>query len=174
MLAKKSIFGYNLIMLMAFISWWYSKGWLARAETILDSLEKSIDYFSLSLLIKTWFAPFRQIDAVGVSGGALDVRIRRAFDKLFSRFIGAFLRTIMLIVGVFFIAAKALWGIFNLLLWLAMPILPIVFVVIFTTGWTPQIMPMLRAEFSKMNFSQSSNAEKSQSESSIFNFGGSR
>jgi hypothetical protein len=170
---KISNFVYNLIMLVAFISWWYGKGFVWKSERILSGIERSINTFSLGLLLKTWFAPFRQIDAVGVSGGALDVRIRRAFDKLFSRFIGAFLRTIMLIVGVFFIAAKALWGIFNLLLWLAMPILPIVFVVIFTTGWTPKIMTDLRKTFSRTETSQTSTPKTGDnSNGGLFNFGG--
>ena len=161
-------------MLMRFFSWWYGKGLAWRAEQILDGIERSVDTFSLGLLLKTWFAPFRQIDAGSRAGGSLDERIRRALDKLLSRFIGALLRTFVMIIGVFYIAGKTIFGLLGIILWIFAPILPIVFVVIFTTGWTPQIMPMLRAEFSKMNFSQSSNAEKSQSESSIFNFGGSR
>jgi hypothetical protein len=59
-------------MLVAFISWWYGKGFVWKSERILSGIERSINTFSLGLLLKTWFAPFRQIDAVGVSGGALD------------------------------------------------------------------------------------------------------
>lgn len=126
-------------MLMAFISWWYGKGWAWRAERILDGLERSMDTFSLGLLAKTWFAPFRQIDAGGVVGGSLEVRFRKALDKLFSRFIGAFLRTIVMMVGVVWISAKAIWGMAVLILHPFLPFLPIVFVVIFTTGWVPKM-----------------------------------
>ena len=85
-------------MFMSFLTWWYGKGLAWRADKILDGIERSIDTFSLGLLIKTWFAPFRQIDALGVSNASIEVRIKKSFDKLFSRFIGAFLRTIIMIL----------------------------------------------------------------------------
>lgn len=136
-------------MLMAFISWWYGKGLAWRAMAILDGLERSMDTFSLGLLVKTWFAPFRQIDAGDVVGGSLEMRFRKSLDKLFSRCIGAFLRTIVMMVGVFYITAKAIWGIFGLILWLVMPILPVVFLGVFITGWTPDVISGLRAIVSK-------------------------
>ena len=145
-----------------------------RAEQILDGIERSVDTFSLGLLLKTWFAPFRQIDAGVGAGGSLDERIRRALDKLLSRFIGALLRTFVMIIGVFYIAGKTIFGLLGMILWLFAPILPIVFVVIFTTGWTPKVLPMLRDEFSKVNFLKSSSPEKSQNKKDFLDFGGSR
>lgn len=160
-------------MLISLFSWWYGKGLGWRAGKILDGIERSMNTFSLGLLVRTWFAPFRQIDAGGAQGGSLDVQLRRAFDKLFSRFIGAFLRTIVMFVGVFWITARAVWGILGLVLWIMMPILPIVFVVIFTTGWTPKIASNLREIFSK----KASDSSKTQTVNSsrkggILNWGG--
>lgn len=134
-------------MFMSFLTWWYGKGLAWRAEKILDGIERSIDTFSLGLLIKTWFAPFRQIDALGVSNASIEVRIKKSFDKLFSRFIGAFLRTIIMIIGIFFISFKAIWGLAMLILWLISPVLPIILAVIFTTGWTPKIIPKIKDDF---------------------------
>ena len=158
-------------MLMRFFSWWYGKGLAWRAEQILDGIERSVDTFSLGLLLKTWFAPFRQIDAGAGAGGSLDARIRRALDKLLSRFIGALLRTFVMIIGVFYIAGKTIFGLLGMILWLFAPILPIVFVVIFITGWTPKVLPMLRDEFSKVNFLKSSLPEKSQNKKDFLDFG---
>ena len=124
---------------MAFISWWYSKGWLARAETILANLEKSVDYFSLPLLVKTWFAPFRQIDAGGLVNASIEQRFRRFIDRTFSRIIGAMLRTVVMLAGVFYIALKALFGLLTLAVWAILPILPVAFIVLTFSGWTPQI-----------------------------------
>ena len=134
-------------MLISFLTWWYGKGLAWRAEKILEGIERSIDTFSLGLLIKTWFAPFRQIDALGVLNASIEVRIKKFFDKLFSRFIGAFLRTIIMIIGVFFISFKAIWGLIMLILWLILPVLPIILAVIFTTGWTPKIIPKINDVF---------------------------
>ena len=142
-------------MLMAFISWWYSKGWLARAVTILDSLEKSIDYFSLPLLIKTWFAPFRQIDAGRLVNGSIEQRFRKLVDRTFSRIIGAILRTVVKLAGVFYIALRALLGLLMLVFWAALPILPIVFVILTFSGWMPHFnlkIPEIKIpEIIKMN-----------------------
>ena len=134
-------------MLISFLTWWYGKGLAWRAEKILEGIEHSIDTFSLGLLIKTWFAPFRQIDALGVLNASIEVRIKKFFDKLFSRFIGAFLRTIIMIIGVFFISFKAIWGLIMLILWLILPVLPIILAVFFTTGWTPKIIPKINDDF---------------------------
>lgn len=134
-------------MLISFLTWWYGKGLAWRAEKILEGIERSIDTFSLGLLIKTWFAPFRQIDALGVLNASIEVRIKKFLDKLFSRFIGAFLRTIIMIIGVFFISFKAIWGLIMLILWLILPVLPIILAVIFTTGWTPKIIPKINDDF---------------------------
>lgn len=153
---------YNLNMLMAFISWWYGKGWAWRANKILDGIERSIDTFSLGLLVKTWFAPFRQIDAGNFSNASLEIRIRKFFDRLISRFIGAFLRSIVIFVGIFYISFKALFGIFMLILWGIMPIAPIIFVVIFTSGWTPKILPEIKKNFQKPQNSVQENFERGQ------------
>lgn len=63
-----------------------------------------------------------------------------------------------MIIGVFFIAFKALWGLVLLLLWLVLPVLPLVLVVIFTTGWTPKIVPKIRDDF--MTWQKNSSLKK--------------
>ena len=95
---------------MSFISWWYGKGWVLKAEKTLDGIERSIDTFSLGLLLRTWFAPFRQIDAGGLVNASLEMRMRKFLDRLVSRFIGALLRTIVMLIGIFYITAKTIYG----------------------------------------------------------------
>ena len=136
-------------MLMSFISWWYGKGLGWKAEKILDSIEHSMDTFSLGLLAKTWFSPFRQIDANSGANLPLDAQIRKFFDKLISRIIGAMLRSVVMVVGVGYISAKAIFGIFQIFLWIIMPILPIVFVVFFTMNLTPNILPKIKTQIQK-------------------------
>lgn len=159
--------------MLSLFSWWYGKGLGWRAGRILDGIERSMNTFSLGLLIRTWFAPFRQIDAGSSNGGSLDVQFRKALDKLFSRFIGAFLRTIVMFVGIFWITVRVIWGGLSLILWVLMPILPIIFVVIFTTGWTPKITSNLREFFSKKQGESSKvQNESSKSGGKFLNFGG--
>jgi len=52
-----------------------------------------------------------------------------------------------MVIGVFYISFRAIWGVIMLILWLISPILPIILVVIFITGWTPKIIPKIREDF---------------------------
>lgn len=152
-------------MLKAFISWWYTKGWAWRAEKILDGIEKTMDYFSLGLLIKTWFSPFRQIDAGKLANASLEMRMKKLFDRTFSRFMGAMLRTILMLVGIIVISAKAVFGLATLLFWPIMPIFPVISIFIFMSGWTPQIIPSLQKTFQSVKiqpFGDNKESKKSQ------------
>ena len=128
---------YNVFMLLVtdLLRWWYSDGWRRQVQSIANRLDGSIDYFSFDLLLKTLFAPFRQISA-GKVDGPLDAQMRALVDKLFSRIIGAFIRTILLIVGAVVIAAQVLMGLVILIGWALVPLLPIAGVVLAVMGWT--------------------------------------
>jgi hypothetical protein len=94
-----------------------------------------MDVFSVSLLSRSLFAPFRQIDAGSVRG-PLGVQLRAWFDRSFSRVFGFFVRSIMIFAGslsaLVTLCAGALWAAF----WLFIPMLPVVGLLLFITGWT--------------------------------------
>ena len=113
-----------MLLVTSLIRWWYTEGWRARARLIADRLDGTIDYFSVDLLIKTLFAPYRQI-SVGKVDGSLEVKMRALIDKLFSRVIGAFIRLIILIIGGLVISLQAVFGLVILCGWLFVPLLPV-------------------------------------------------
>lgn len=160
---------YNFNMFMAFISWWYGKGWALKAEKIMESLDRSIDYFSLGILIKTWFSPFHQIDAGKFSNAPFDVRMRKFFDRSFSRVFGAFLRTIVMLVGIIVIAFKAILGLITLVFWPILPAFPVLFMGVFLSGWTPPIIDNLKKNFTP---AKEVKQEETTDKKSIFDFGG--
>ena len=80
------------------LSWWYGAGWKACLRGLRERLVSSYDYFSIGLLAKTLFAPFRQISA-GKVRGPIGLQWRAFVDRLISRFIGAFVRLILIVVG---------------------------------------------------------------------------
>lgn len=124
------------MLLAAFFSWWYGDGWKGQIENVRRSLVKISDTFSIPLLVKTLFAPFRQISAGNVDG-PIGLRFRAALDKLFSRLIGAFVRTIMIFVGIFGMILLLIFSAVRLLLWPLMPVLPIAGFVLMTQVGTP-------------------------------------
>lgn len=98
-------------------------------------LDSVIDYFSIDLLIKTLFSPFRQISA-GKVDGPLGVQFRAFADRLISRVIGAMIRLLLLLIGLIVIATQAVLGIVVLLGWAFVPLLPIIGLAVSLTGWT--------------------------------------
>lgn len=126
------------MFVVGLLGWWYSAGWRDRIRMIGERLAKSYDLFSLDLLIKTLFSPFRQISA-GKVRGSFAVQIQAFFDRLLSRLIGAFVRTIILIIGSLWITILAIIGLIESLIWLFVPLLPIVGAVLFAIGWVPDV-----------------------------------
>lgn len=113
-------------MLMAsLLHWWYVEGWLEQLTKVRWAFLRVADKFSIGLLIKTLFAPFRQISADeqvrGVSGVATVV-----LDKLISRLVGGVARLIMIIVGTITLILLTICSLIRLVLWLVLPIAPVI------------------------------------------------
>lgn len=94
---------------------------------------RTADFFSIGLLAQTLFSPFRQISA-GATQGPLPVQLRAFFDRTFSRVFGAFLRTIMIIVGLCALLVRALLSLLGSLGWMIMPVTPILGVALWLMG----------------------------------------
>lgn len=124
------------MFVVGLISWWYSVGWRRMVASVWDSVERLYDTFSLGLLLKTLFAPWRQISA-GQVRGPIGVQIRAFFDRLFSRVIGGFIRTVTLIVGLIALCVMLLVGLMRIVVWPLVPIMPLVMVLFAIVGWVP-------------------------------------
>lgn len=124
-----------MLLVTSLLTWWYTDGWRARAAIVSHRLDATIDYFSFDLLLKTLFAPFRQISAGSVDG-PLEVKLRALVDKLFSRVIGAFIRMTILFVGGIVIVVQVLVGVVILVGWIVVPLLPLIGFGLFVSGWT--------------------------------------
>lgn len=118
------------------LSWWYGSGWIERVKIIRERISRTIDYFSIQLLIKTLFSPFRQISAGKVSG-PIAVKWRAFIDRSVSRVIGAFIRTFIILAGCVTILLYCLVGALTLVIWAIIPLLPFVGIVLFISGWVP-------------------------------------
>lgn len=99
-----------------------------------ERMGATMDYFSIDLLLRTLFSPFRQISA-GKVRGPLAVQMRAFFDRLVSRVIGAMVRSFMIVIGLVAIISYTLIGCLVLLLWAIVPLFPIIGVVLFISGW---------------------------------------
>jgi hypothetical protein len=124
------------MFIVGILSWWYGQGWRQRCVHLGERLKANMDYFSIDLLLKTFFSPFRQISA-GKVQGPLGVQMRALLDRIISRIIGAMIRFTMIIIGSLAIGIHGVVGILLLVAWAFVPLLPIAGIVLTLSGWTP-------------------------------------
>lgn len=84
-----------------------------------------LDFFSVGLLAGSLFAPYRQISASGGNGTAGD-QLRAFGDRLFSRVIGAVIRSALIVIGLVSALAVGVVGLIIVAAWPILPVLPIV------------------------------------------------
>jgi hypothetical protein len=129
--------GYNRVMVITgLISWWYGDGWTRRVKLSKEQFLSLYDYFSIDLLIRTWFAPFRQISAGQVSG-PLGVQLRAWFDQVISRTVGGVVRTIVIVCGSVALLLSFLLGVAAVVGWALVPVAPLIGLVMSLLGWAP-------------------------------------
>lgn len=124
------------MFIVGMFSWWYGAGWKRCILAVRDRLAGLYDYFSFGLLLKTLFAPFRQISA-GHVRGPLGVQMRAWFDRLISRCVGASVRLIVLVIGAVTLVVAVLFGLLQIVLWPLVPVMPVVAIVCTMIGWVP-------------------------------------
>jgi len=124
------------MFIVGIVSWWYGAGWKQRALAVRERLASLYDYFSFGLLLRTLFAPFRQISAGSVSG-PITAQLQAWFDKLISRCVGACVRTILLLVGIVALLVAVVIGLLEILIWPLVPTMPVIAIVCAMIGWIP-------------------------------------
>ncbi|HEY8886083.1 MAG TPA: hypothetical protein VIM31_01120 [Candidatus Microsaccharimonas sp.] len=127
------------MFLVGIISWWYGSGWKGQLRRVRDRLAATARYFSIGQLFATLFSPFRQISAGNVNGSA-GVQLRAFFDKTLSRLIGAVVRLFTIFAGIIVMLFQFIFEFIILVIWLALPVFPVVGLIIFVIGWAPKWM----------------------------------
>lgn len=124
------------MFIVGILTWWYGAGWRQRSVKLGERLMASMDYFSIDLLLRTFFSPFRQISA-GKVRGPLGVQMRALLDRMISRIIGAMIRFTMILIGSLVIGVHGILGVVLLVAWAFVPFLPIIGIMLTLSGWTP-------------------------------------
>jgi hypothetical protein len=117
------------MLVAAFFSWWYGRGWRGIAESGMQRMEQVQQLFSAGILLRTIFAPWRRI--VTVPGAGIDAQLRAFGDNMVSRFVGFTVRIFVLLTAGIMLTIVGLLAIVELVLW---PLLPIIAVVLFIRG----------------------------------------
>lgn len=115
--------------------WWYGSAWTGEIGKISSRTTRVLSAFSVVLLLKTLFAPFRQIDAGSVHG-SMQAQFRAWSDRTFSRAVGFVVRSFVIVTGCLVALLVGLISAVYALLWLFVPLLPILGIILWLSGWT--------------------------------------
>lgn len=106
-------------MALAFLGWWYGVGWSQVARNVARRLTKTSHMFSVPILLRTLFAPWRRI--ITYPGAGLNERFRALGDNLVSRAVGFTVRIFVLLAVSVLLIVVALAGVVEVVAW---PLLP--------------------------------------------------
>ncbi|MGD8373328.1 MAG: hypothetical protein PVI21_00520 [Candidatus Woesebacteria bacterium] len=113
------------MLFISMFSWWYGLGWLQLMQRAVGRVGSVLDFFSVGELLKTLFSPYRQI-SVGQVNGPLSVKLRAWFDLQISRIIGAMIRLVVIIAGLFAAILSLILAFVLVLGWPILPVLPLI------------------------------------------------
>ncbi len=92
------------------------------------TVTKLFNYFSIDLLLKTLFLPWKR-DEVDTTNMSLDDRLRVMLMNLISRLVGAVVRTGTIVVGILLIIATVLVAFIALVLFIFSPLLALALII---------------------------------------------
>lgn len=110
------------MIVLSFISWWYGVGWLQQWQSIVPNIKRVADIFSVDILSRTMFAPWKQIIASTRNDSSIEARFRASIDNIISRFVGFFVRFFTLLVALIALIITVVYLVLKAMLW---PILPL-------------------------------------------------
>lgn len=124
------------MIIVGMMRWWYSDGWKDQAAKARLAFLRVADYFSIGLLFRTLFAPFRQISA-NEAGRTLDEKMQVALDKGISRLVGFVVRSLTIIAGLIVLTGLTLVSGVRLIVWPLLPVMPAIGLVLAGTIGAP-------------------------------------
>ena len=124
------------MVIISLLSWWYSEGWLEQISLTKRSFIKLADKFSIGMLLRTLFAPFRQI-SVGEQAGKTASLASVIADKLISRLVGSAMRLVMVFVGTLALIIYAIISVLRLAGWPLLPLAPVLGLILMVSVGAP-------------------------------------
>ena len=124
---------YNKVMIaLEILTWWYRQGWAQVAKNAEVRFFKVSHMFSVPILLRTLFAPWRRI--VTYPGASIDAKLRAMGDNMVSRVVGFSVRAMVLFSAGVMLTITALLAAIQFLVWPLMPPAIVVFLIKGITG----------------------------------------
>ena len=106
------------MLMVTFFKWWYGPGWAIVWHTAVARLRGVGQTFSVTLLMRTLFAPWRRIS---MSGRSLDGKIQAAISNGVGRLVGFTVRSVVLMTAGLVFVGFAVFGLITITMW---PLIP--------------------------------------------------
>lgn len=109
---------------MSFLSWHYTHGLSYYIQRYIFAIDWLNHYFSLPLLITSLFSPYKRlVNSEKKPGFDLGRWFEKASFNVVSRVIGAVVRIVLFLIGIFSIISLSVLGAFGFIFWLTIPFL---------------------------------------------------
>jgi hypothetical protein len=116
---------------LAFFTWWYGRGWNDAAHSLTKRIDSVNRAFSVRLLTRTLFSPWRRI--ITPQGSNIADHFRAIGDNIVSRVIGFVVRLIVLFAAFMSIIVISIASVIELIIW---PLLPPAILICIVLGIT--------------------------------------
>lgn len=116
------------MLVLELFSWWYGRGWGIVADNMRRRLVRTSHIFSLPILVRTLFAPWRRI--MTYPGIGLADHVRAIADNMVSRVVGFVVRLIVLFTASIIFVLVFITALLGLLAWPLIPLLVPLFIVL--------------------------------------------
>jgi hypothetical protein len=117
------------MFMLDLFSWWYGTGWVGVLRSTKRRLSELSEMFSLQILLRTLFSPWRRI--ISYPGAGIDAKMRALADNFVSRCIGFTVRFFVLIAAAFAFVFLLCVSIVEIVLW---PLIPLAGVALIVKG----------------------------------------
>lgn len=120
------------MLVLDWMRWWYGPGWLKLANRSFGLIKAIGLSFSVPLLLRTLFAPWKRI--ISSSGNSVIDGLRALLDNLISRCVGLAVRVLTLLAATFCMVIAGAVSLAALLVW---PFLPLAAIALIIRGLLP-------------------------------------
>jgi len=104
-----------------YILWHYTKAWSDLFRTIGNYFWFISNFFSINLLLRTLFSPWRRLSVSGGRGGE-ESFFGALIINTIMRFVGFFARIIIIVFGVIALIITVVLSLLAILIWLLLPV----------------------------------------------------
>ena len=109
------------------LRWWYGPGWLLAFRRIGERTHNVSHAFSVPILLKTLFSPWKRIMTTGAKG--IDAKMQAVVDNLVSRMVGFVTRLMVLTAALVMTTGTFIMSASIVLAWPFIPLLAVYCVV---------------------------------------------